>query len=64
MNGGISYMKQKFRSYTLIWMHNVNFAFIKKVGPREGDMTGIAFWGLKTGQKQAGCCLNVRAAKK
>ena len=26
-------------------------------------MAGIAFWGLKTGQKQGGCCLNARTGK-
>ena len=64
INGVISYIKQKFRAYTLIWMHHKHkFRFLLKSSSSEGDMTGIAFWGLKTGQKQRGCCLNARTAK-
>ena len=37
--------------------------FLEKSRSSEGNMTGIAFWGLKTGKKQRGCCLNARTAK-
>ena len=44
---------------------NANFSFIKKNMSSEGDIpvVEIAFWGLKTGKKQGGCCLNTHTAK-
>ena len=64
MDGGISYIKQKFRAYTLIWLHHKRkFRFFWKSRSSEGDMAGIDFWGSKTGQKQGGCFWNARTAK-
>ena len=57
MNGGISYIKQKYRACTLISLHHKRkFCFIKKIGhASEGDMAEIAFWAaLENGKKQGG----------
>ena len=51
-----------YKAYTLIWKHQkFKYHFNEEISPVLE--VGIAFWGLKIGQKQEGRCLRPRTTK-
>ena len=52
MDGGISYKKQKFRAYTLIWLHLTSIK--KKVGPRKVTWPELRFEARKRVKNREG----------